>query len=76
MKDQIYNGHVLRRECVFCQYHPSNAAGNTVGTQPTDVQQLKAKIASVVSEMEFCQPSLYPVYWSEYVNKLRQLSAV
>jgi hypothetical protein len=42
----------------------------------TDVQQLQAKIAAVVSDMQCCQPSLYPVYWSEYVNKLRQLSAV
>ena len=40
------------------------------------LQQLKAEIASVVCEMENCQPSLYSVYWSEYVNKLRQLSAV
>ena len=40
------------------------------------IQQLQAKIAAVVSDMECCQPSLYPVYWSEYVNKLRQLLAV
>jgi hypothetical protein len=52
------------------------AAHDIMESAQHSLQQLKAEIAAVVSDMECCQPSLYPVYWSEYVNKLRQLSAV
>jgi hypothetical protein len=45
MKDQVFNGITLSKECTFCKYHPSNAA-QTGGTQPTDVQQLKPKMPS------------------------------
>jgi hypothetical protein len=38
------------------------------------LSQLQAKIAAIVSDMKNCQPSLYAVYWSEYINKLLQLS--
>lgn len=52
------------------------AAQDTVESAQHSLQQLQAKIAAVVSRMEGCQPPLYSVYWSEYVNELRQLSAV
>ena len=75
MKDQIYNGQVLRRECVFCQYHPSNAA-KTSGTQPTDAQQLKAEIAALANELSArCSTRKY-TRLGDIIERMRQLSAV
>jgi hypothetical protein len=33
-----------------------------------------SEIDCVVSDMECCQPSLYPIYFSEYVGRLKKIS--
>ena len=63
--------HKFTLVCELC------TAENTVGTQPTDVQQLKAEIAALATDLE-CH--MYHQFTSEmYVelrSRLRQLSAV
>jgi hypothetical protein len=71
--------------CNFCKIYeqclasctPPCATGNTVSTQPTDVQQLKAKIAALASEIENdISTGAKPYNHSRIVTILRQLSDV
>lgn len=75
MKDQVWNGLTLSKECVFCKYHPSNTA-KTGGTQPTDVQQLKAEIAYIIKDYITDDNRISLTKISVMLHKLRQLSAV
>jgi len=49
---------------------------NTVGTQPTDVQQLKAEIAALVTKLDSDYHGGCGVNVNSVIDKLRQLSAV
>jgi hypothetical protein len=62
--------------CARC-FHSSRGrtAENTVGTQPTDVQQLKAEIAAYLSELNHMTTVDF-ISITDVCNKLRQLSAV
>jgi len=68
-------------EAMYCArcFHSSSGrtAENTVGTQPTDVQQLKAEIAALVQEhflVSDCGVSYGHI--GVFITKLRQLTAV
>lgn len=56
---------------------PNDPPPPTCGTQPTDVQQLKAEIAALISK--FSVPKgvkIVPPSLEYLINELRQLSAV
>ena len=66
-------GKLSGRYIILC---PTCATGNTVGTQPTDVQQLKAEIAALVKaadDMDQCEWESTG-FW--VIDRLRQLSAI
>jgi hypothetical protein len=42
MKDQVFNGITVQKECVFCKYHPSNSG--TVESQTTIAQHTNTAI--------------------------------
>jgi hypothetical protein len=76
MKDQYFNGVFVPSACVFCKYHPMNAT-KTICTQPTDVQQLKAEIAALLSKYDVPDGvKIVPPSLGYLINELRQLSAV
>ena len=51
-------------------------AAKKYGTQPTDVQQLKAEIAAISAELLLVYKTGSDEYVVSVINKLRQLSAV
>jgi hypothetical protein len=67
-------------EAMYCArcFHSSSGrtAENTVGTQPTDAQQLKAEIALLPCEIERAYNERDSKLMAYLCNKLRQLSAV
>ena len=68
-------GKLSDRYIILC---PTCATGNTVGTQPTDVQQLKAEIAALANELDYFNFHRISKFGAvdEIVAKMRQLSAV
>ena len=66
-------GKLSDRYIILC---PTCATGNTVGTQPTDVQQLKAEIAAALSVATYDTDIGVFVLWPSEYDRLRQLSAV
>jgi hypothetical protein len=65
-------------DCSECQYHPVNVR-YTGGTQPTDVQQLRAEIAALIKWYDIPRELAIEqrtVNRAQLLEKLRQLSAV
>ena len=44
MKDQIFNGISVPKDCVFCKYHPSNGGSEYAESQTTLAQQANTAI--------------------------------
>ena len=67
-------------EAMYCArcFHSSSGrtAENTVGTQPTDVQRLKAEIATAIAQLDFCKRGHLITATGVFVERMRQLSAV
>ena len=63
--------------CARC-FHSScgRTAGNTVGTQPTDVQKLKAEIAALIPELRAAYGIESTINFENCLEQMRQLSAV
>ena len=66
-------GKLSGRYIILC---PTCATGNTVGTQPTDVQQLKAEIAALVRNLILSINACNKERVEFTIEKMRQLSAV
>ena len=64
--------------CAKCFHSASGrTAGNTVGTQPTDVQQLKAEIRAMCIELECTSHDKFDSgMYHALRGRLRELSAV
>jgi hypothetical protein len=68
--DFDYDRHSDNCECTEC------TAKNTICTQPTDVQQLKAEIAAALYEYNDISSGAPSSALDILISKLRQLSAV
>jgi hypothetical protein len=76
MKNQFFNGVFVPRECMACSSHPMNAANSAGGTQPTDVQQLKAEIRSLLARYDCFRINDGEKAPGWLLHELRELSAV
>jgi hypothetical protein len=77
MKDQIFNGISVPKDCVFCKYHPSNGGSESAESQTTLAQQLKAEIVACVDRFSKAVKVPFDAQQiSDFMRELRQLSAV
>jgi hypothetical protein len=77
MKDQVFNGIIVPKECVFCKHHPSNSGSKSIVPQTTAVQQLKAEIRAILNYLDMCSYSNFTAEKYDITKRrLRELSAV